>query len=346
MSEAATIAPIVLCSNRCQGNLYLAGKNTFLEFYTDEDKAFKRSAWARSASADSHFKASERSTATTGISGLSSPSKCSISTAQSSDNEVVPNVENQTSNDDLQTPDTTPRANNIHDHETTPRANNNQTQHNIYLYQDESQYFMGTMSPSSNWDANRDVGASTGYRMMKIMMPMRAIPISIHESQQVQEPQVIKPCNKKSEAAAGHEKARLAKRRDLKKLNKASAVTAKCITTLMIRGIPCSMSQEALISLIDEAGLKNLYNFFYLPRDGNRSSNRSSNLGYAFINFVDQQSAELCTATLQGVPLAPTRSMKTCTISPADIQGLSSLWKHFRCTAVNRDSRRPMFLKV
>merc|ERR1719379_2044049 len=62
MSEAATIAPIVLWSDQCSGNLYLSKKNTFFDFYTDENKAIKRSALPRSASADSHFKYSDEGT--------------------------------------------------------------------------------------------------------------------------------------------------------------------------------------------------------------------------------------------------------------------------------------------
>lgn len=93
---------------------------------------------------------------------------------------------------------------------------------------------------------------------------------------------------------------------------------------------------------IDQIGLKGKYNFFYLPRAGNNGSN----LGYAFINFVDEPAAEQCMAAFNGVPLDPTRSTKTCTISQADIQGLANLRKHFRRTAVSRGSRGPVFLKV
>lgn len=132
------------------------------------------------------------------------------------------------------------------------------------------------------------------------------------------------------------------RKHNLKKLNKGGAVSKDGVTTLMVRGIPCSFSQEALIALLDDAGLKNKYDFFYLPRDGNRNSN----LGYAFINFVDPYSAEICTNSFEGVPLAPGRSQKFCMVAPADIQGLPNLWKHFRRTAVSRGAHGPMFLQV
>merc|ERR1719364_154695 len=112
------------------------------------------------------------------------------------------------------------------------------------------------------------------------------------------------------------------KKQDLNELN---TEPVEQITTLMIRGIPCSFSQDTLMKLIDNSGLKGKYDFFYLPRAGNNGSN----LGYAFINFSNQECAEHCTATFNGVPLDPSRSMKICTISPADIQGLANLRKHF-----------------
>merc|ERR1719321_1096629 len=159
-----------------------------------------------------------------------------------------------------------------------------------------------------------------GYPMT--MMPMMP-PMSpcVSESPNQMHPHVVKPRSPKGEAA-NH--AKPSKKHQLKNLNKGAATLTEEITTLMIRGIPCSYTQEALLALMDDAGLKSKYNFFYLPRD----RNRSSNLGYAFINFCDQQSAELCTATFEGVPLSPDRSKKSLMISPADIQGLPSLRKH------------------
>jgi len=139
-----------------------------------------------------------------------------------------------------------------------------------------------------------------------------------------------------------------AKKQDHKKGNKAPAIPNDApgteATTLMMKGIPCSFTQEALMSLVDDAGLKGKYNFFYLPFD----SDKNANLGYAFINLVDQKSAELCTTAFKGVALAPFRSAKTCSVAPANVQGLPSLRKHFRNKAVkHHDSeKRPLFFKV
>merc|ERR1719375_629265 len=74
-SAAASVAPIILWSGAHNGgNVYLAAKNTFLEFYTDEKKAIKRSAAARSASCDSSFTAEKSSGKSTDALTTRSPS--------------------------------------------------------------------------------------------------------------------------------------------------------------------------------------------------------------------------------------------------------------------------------
>jgi hypothetical protein len=114
------------------------------------------------------------------------------------------------------------------------------------------------------------------------------------------------------------------------------------ITTLMIRGIPCSHSSEAVRSILDKLGFVGTYDFFYLPKAGHTQSN----LGYAFVNFPSPAVAQRCADTLSSVPLDPRRSTKLCSTSAADIQGLEQLRKFFRRTSVSRGNRGPIFLKV
>jgi hypothetical protein len=169
--------------------------------------------------------------------------------------------------------------------------------------------------------------AQGGYPMNQMMMMSpNAMGMPCVQEQEDMSPTVVRPHLP-------------SKKLDLREAN-SEPVTE--ITTLMIRGIPCSFSQDTLMKLIDNVGLKAKYDFFYLPRAGNHGSN----LGYAFVNFVDAQCAEHFVATFNGVPLDPARSMKICTVSPGDIQGLGNLRKHFRRTAVSRGSRGPVFLKV
>jgi RNA recognition motif-containing protein len=116
---------------------------------------------------------------------------------------------------------------------------------------------------------------------------------------------------------------------------------ASAITTLMIRGIPCSFSQEELLSVVDSAGLAGKYDFFYMPRAGKTTSN----LGYAFINFVQSTHAWTCAYTFNDVRLDPSRSTKVCSVTVADIQGITNLRKHFRRSVVSRGPNAPMFFR-
>lgn len=114
------------------------------------------------------------------------------------------------------------------------------------------------------------------------------------------------------------------------------------VTTVMIKGIPCKYSQNRMIQLLDKMGFEGKYDFMYLPHVGKSSSN----LGYAFVNFVEAESVPLCTTALDGLQLDPERSVKTCRVIPADIQGLDNLKKHFKRTAVSRSTHGPRFLQV
>jgi len=114
------------------------------------------------------------------------------------------------------------------------------------------------------------------------------------------------------------------------------------ITTLMMRGIPCSCTQERLLQILDELGFQGQYDFFYLPR-----KTQQSNLGYAFVNFLDMEWASLCHLALNGRALDAMRSKKVLSVCPAHIQGLKNLKKHFRNTCVARNSDRgPVFPKT
>jgi len=343
-SAAASVAPIVLWnSNNSEGNVYLAGKNTFLEFYTDEKKALKRNACARSASCDSSFKE------------IATPSGRSSTTAWS--NSPSPSLRSFDSNDSIS--NRTP-SNDSNSHETSkakskrrnaspPRSNNYNCTNGNSQYQGANQYYdasyneyedMNYQVAGTNDNYNLNNGGyhaaptqactvSGGYPVM--MMPvkaMRPMPMMMPCVQQPEQemqppPKVVTP----------------PKKQDLKELNTEPVDE---VTTLMIRGIPCSFSQDTLMKLIDNVGLKGKYDFFYLPRAGKNGSN----LGYAFINFTDEAGADHCMASFNGVPLDPCRSTKICTIAPGDIQGLDNLRKHFRRTAVSRGSRGPVFLKV
>lgn len=64
----------------------------------------------------------------------------------------------------------------------------------------------------------------------------------------------------------------------------------------MLRNIPNCYSRSFLLELLDRHGFKGSYNLVYLPID----FNTNCGFGYAFVNFVDTESAEIFMSQLQG----------------------------------------------
>lgn len=334
MSAAATVAPIVLWSDNCQGKLYASGKNTFLEFYTDASKAIKRSACARSLSVDDSSRSSTCMTATTATPTIRSSSPSNHSLRSGSDSTPPPrnlipsNHNTSTSAGELQTPVVTPRGKvQWADYDPMAMADYDPTMANgdtmtmAPMYYDGAQMMMAPMY----YD-----GTQEPWVMMAPMMMMAPPATNEMKKEMSHKKAVTRLCNAKSERFPS-------KKQDLKTVDQTE--TGGDVTTLMLRGIPCSFSPDHLMKIIDACGLKGMYDFFYLPRAGNNGSN----LGYAFVNFLDAQSAQLCVNTFNGLPLDPVRSVKICTISPGDIQGLANLKKHFHRTSVSRGSHGPVF---
>jgi len=104
----------------------------------------------------------------------------------------------------------------------------------------------------------------------------------------------------------------------------------KGITTFMIRGIPRSLQEADLADELNRSGLKYYYNFLCIPWD----SKRCRNMGYVFVNFVDETHARrACTLLLcdNGGLFAWTLRTKPSRLllSPARVQGLApSLQEH------------------
>ena len=54
------------------------------------------------------------------------------------------------------------------------------------------------------------------------------------------------------------------------------------LVEVMLRNLPNNYTRDMFLSLLDEEGLSELYDFVYLPMD----FCRDANLGYAFVNLV------------------------------------------------------------
>lgn len=97
-------------------------------------------------------------------------------------------------------------------------------------------------------------------------------------------------------------------------------------TTIMIRNIPNKYNQAVFASMLDKAGFKGTFDFFYLPVD---FRNRCG-LGYAFVNFISPVTTAQLYKQFHGKRWDEQSSKKVCEITYARIQGRDNLVQHFR----------------
>jgi hypothetical protein len=117
-------------------------------------------------------------------------------------------------------------------------------------------------------------------------------------------------------------------------------------TTVMLKNIPNNYTRELLIELLDVHGARPSYNMVYLPIDF--ASN--AGFGYAFVNFVGQQEAEVFMDRVQGFRSWSVSSEKVleATWSSAH-QGIESHIARYRNSPVMHasvpDEQRPALFK-
>jgi len=92
------------------------------------------------------------------------------------------------------------------------------------------------------------------------------------------------------------------------------------ITTLMLRHIPNKYSQSSLLKEIDFKGFQGKYDFFYMPMD----VHNRTNVGYAFINFVDTRDARDFFLLFSNYRFECHTSGKIGTVAPGHVQGLEN----------------------
>lgn len=307
-SAAASLGPVVL-SQSGQDSIYLHVKKTFLEFYTQEQKDAKRSACIRSLSSDC------------------ANARCKEAGAAASTPSSVSGEPQATDNTDaaMNTSSTQSRCQS-RSLSSQPQVSDDSC--SVCTASFKSPTPPQQVSPRT-WDVAEVAKIPSFVPQPRVFMwPMACNQQAPDSPTAISNNGVNSPVTKKQ-----------LQKKDLSKLGSTDVAE---VTTVMVRGIPCSFSQDRVLQILNDVGLEGKYNFFYLPYAGKSSSN----LGYAFVNFVDAESAAHATASLDGVALDPERSVKFCTITPADIQGLENLRKHFRRTAVCRSRRGPMFLQT
>lgn len=112
------------------------------------------------------------------------------------------------------------------------------------------------------------------------------------------------------------------------------------VTTMMIRNMPGRYSQNDLMVDLHHLGFAGTYDFLYIPID----KRTAANVGYAFVNFVDDLWAQRCAQCFEGYRFSQQKrsSNKVGSVSVAFLQGLEKNLQHYEHSAVNmsRDKRR------
>jgi RNA recognition motif-containing protein len=115
-------------------------------------------------------------------------------------------------------------------------------------------------------------------------------------------------------------------------------------STMMLRNIPNRYTRDDLLAEMEELGLAGTFDFFYLPLDQCRrhkhhgcARKMMSNLGYAFVNFVDARWARRCQDQFQDRPFTRHRldSRRVADVCVAHIQGLKANLAHYERAAVS-----------
>jgi hypothetical protein len=97
---------------------------------------------------------------------------------------------------------------------------------------------------------------------------------------------------------------------------KALMIEAR-VTTLMLCDMPCRILDEEVIAALDSNGFAGQYDSIRVPCCGQKLSN----LGYAFINFIDTHTALRFRDKFHGYRFPQSRSHKACRVKAARMQG-------------------------
>lgn len=115
------------------------------------------------------------------------------------------------------------------------------------------------------------------------------------------------------------------------------------VYTVMMRNLPNKVTQQQLLSEVNEAGFVYTYDFVYLPIDPDSNANR----GYSFINFTSPGMALIFKMHFEGHKFANFHSHKVVSVVPATLQGFEANYAHYSSAYVKyRDpAARPLFLR-
>jgi len=105
-------------------------------------------------------------------------------------------------------------------------------------------------------------------------------------------------------------------------------------TTVMMRNLPNDYTRDMVQELLNNTGYKGKFDFVYLPID----FQRKAGLGYAFINFVDSETAAKFQKEYTGFRGWSVTSEKMCEVAWSDVQGLQTHIDRYRNNPVMHES--------
>jgi len=152
----------------------------------------------------------------------------------------------------------------------------------------------------------------------------------VQQAQQMQQMQQAQQMQALQVQLAIQEQMRELKAKQMQQQVQSKAASQKNADyTIMLRNIPNKYTQDMLLEHLNK--YRDTMDFVYLPTD----FKKKCNLGYAFINFSDMNSADAFTNEFQGskLPLF-SHSPKTLAVTKARVQGLKSNIKRFRSSSV------------
>jgi RNA recognition motif-containing protein len=91
-------------------------------------------------------------------------------------------------------------------------------------------------------------------------------------------------------------------------------------TTLVMGNVPCGVTRDELINVMNENGFEGAFNFVYLPIDFKTTQSK----GYGFVNLMSTELAHRFIDAFNGFTQWPIRCWKTCTVTWAKTQGLKA----------------------
>merc|ERR1740121_810025 len=93
----------------------------------------------------------------------------------------------------------------------------------------------------------------------------------------------------------------------------------------MMRNLPNKYSRDMVVKELNQTGFTNAFDFFYLPNDPDTNANK----GYAFINFVSKEWADLFTEKFHNRKMNNFNSEKRVCVKPAQMQGFNANHDHY-----------------